>query len=192
MRTLLVGIGLAVVVIVGVVFAAQMLQEDPPDEVAAYQPDGQTLGPVSGREQAPLPEGTLLAFRDDTEVEVHDWVGTPLVVNFWATWCPPCVDEMPDFQEVAEDLEGEVTVLGINARDSADAARTFVDDLGITYELVRDPDASYFTAVNGFGWPTTLLVDPDGIIRYRHTGPLDAARLRELIETHLGAGDDAA
>jgi cytochrome c biogenesis protein CcmG, thiol:disulfide interchange protein DsbE len=185
MRTLLVGIGMAVVVIVGVVVAAAMLQEDPPDEVA-FQPDGQTLGPVSGSEDTPLPDGTLLAFRDDTEVSVHDWVGEPLVVNFWATWCPPCIDEMPDFQEVAEALDGQVTVLGINAQDSADAARHFADDLGITYPLVRDPTAAYFGAVRGFGWPTTLLVDADGMIRYRHTGPLDADRLRELIGEHLG------
>lgn len=185
MRTLLVGVGLAVVVIVGVVVAVPMLQEDAPTDVA-FQPDGQTLGSVSGAEETPLPDGTLLAFRDDTDVDVHDWVGQPLVVNFWATWCPPCVEEMPDFQEVADQLEGRLTVLGINAQDSADAARAFVDDLGITYELARDPRAEYFGAVRGFGWPTTLLVDADGLIRYRHTGPLDAGRLRELISEHLG------
>lgn len=93
---------------------------------------------------------------------------------------------MPDFQQVADDLEGTVTILGVNAQDSAQKAREFAADLGITFELVRDPTASYFSAVGGFGWPTTLLVDEDGFIRYRHTGTLDAEQLRGLLDTHLG------
>lgn len=107
-------------------------------------------------------------------------------MNFWASWCPPCVEEIPDLQQVADDLEGRVTVLGINAQDSARKAREFAAELGITFELARDPAGTYFAAVGGFGWPTTLLVDDEGFIRYRHTGPLDADQLRDLLLTHLG------
>ena len=152
----------------------------------ALQPDGARLGPVSGREQTPLPDGTLLVFHSDDRIDVHDYVGRPLVMNFWASWCAPCVEEMPAIQQVADELDGRVTVLGINAQDSAAKAREFADDLGIGFELARDPSGSYFAAVGGFGWPTTLLVDTDGVIRYRHTGPLDAGQLRDLLRTYLG------
>ncbi|MBW3606554.1 MAG: TlpA family protein disulfide reductase [Actinobacteria bacterium] len=152
----------------------------------ALQPDGTRLGPVSGSEQTPLPDGTLLAFHSDDKIDVHDYVGRPLVVNFWASWCAPCVEEMPAIQQVADELDGRVTVLGINSQDSAAKAREFADDLGIGFELARDPSGSYFAAVGGFGWPTTLLVDTDGVIRYRHTRLLDAGQLRDLLRTHLG------
>ena len=135
----------------------------------AFQVEGARLGPVSGS-------------------DVHDYVGRPLVVNFWASWCAPCVEEMPAIQQVDDQLEGRVTVLGVNTQDSAEKAREFAADLGISFELARDPSGTYFDAVGGFGWPTTLLVDDSGVIRYRHTGPLDAGQLRDLLETHLGVG----
>ncbi len=154
----------------------------------AFQVEGARLGPVSGSERTPLPDGTLLAFDSAEEVDVREYVGRPLVVNFWASWCAPCVEEMPAIQQVDDQLEGRVTVLGVNTQDSAEKAREYAADLGISFELARDPSGTYFDAVGGFGWPTTLLVDDSGVIRYRHTGPLDAGQLRDLLETHLGVG----
>ncbi len=190
-RTLLVGLAVGVVLFAGVVVVVALAGGGSRlDPDVAFQPDGKRLGAASSSEQTPLPDGTLLAFHSEDEVEVRDYVGEPLVVNFWASWCGPCIEEMPDIQQVADELEGRVTVLGINAQDRAASAREFAADLGITFDLVRDPDGSYFASVGGFGWPTTLLVDDDGIIRYRHTGLLDADKLRDLLETHLGV--DAA
>lgn len=186
-RTLLLGAVLVVLLLVGVMAAISTLGQDAgttPD--VAFQPDGTRRGPASGSERTPLPDGTLLAFQSDDEIDVHNYVGRPLVVNFWASWCAPCVEEMPDLQQAADELEGRVTVLGINAQDSAEKAREFAADLEITFELARDPSGSYFAAVGGFGWPTTLLVDEGGFIRYRHVGPTDVDQLRGLLETHLG------
>jgi thiol-disulfide isomerase/thioredoxin len=186
-RTLLLTILAAASLVVGAVVAVRLLGGDSgssPDD--AFQPDGARLGPVSGSEHTPLPDGMLLAFDSDDEIDVRDYVGRPLVVNFWASWCAPCVEEMPAIQQVADELDGRVTVLGINTQDSAEKARQFAADLGISFELARDPSGSYFAAVGGFGWPTTLLVDNDGVIRYRHTGPLDAGQLGDLLQTHLG------
>lgn len=179
---------LGALLVVGLLAGAAMtlVGGGPAGRDAAFQPDGTRLGPVSGNERTPLPEGTLLAFRSDDEVKVRDYVGRPLVVNFWASWCAPCIEEMPALQRVADELEGQVVVLGVNAQDSPTSAQEFADDLGIAFELARDPDGSYFSSVGGFGWPTTLLVDEEGMIRYRHTGQLDAAKLRSLLETHLG------
>lgn len=185
-RPLLVAVLVGFLLLAGAVVAIVVLRGDTgPGSDAAFQPDGARLGPVSGAEEAPLPDGMLSAIDSDDEIAVRDYVGQPLVVNFWASWCAPCVEEMPAIQQVADELAGRVTVLGINTQDSAAKAREFAADLGITFELARDPTGSYFAAVGGFGWPTTLLVDDDGVIRYRHTGPLDANQLRDLLETHL-------
>lgn len=146
--------------------------------------EGDSLTPRS--EPDALPPAQLCAFSDDTPVDVEGWLGAePLVINFWATWCAPCVAEMPDFQEVHEAADGRFRLIGINTQDSPALAPPFVADLGITYDLVRDPRGEYFNATNGFGMPTTLFVAPDGDIRYRHTGPLSIAAMAELLAEHL-------
>lgn len=140
---------------------------------------------VSATEQAPLPLMTLAGFGDgDPEpVELADYIGAPLIVNFWASWCAPCVSEMPDLQEFSD--SSEIPLLGVNVQDAPSNAQAFVSELGITYDLASDPQAELYEAVRGFGMPTTLLVDASGTIVYRHTGPLDAAELRSLVVEHL-------
>jgi cytochrome c biogenesis protein CcmG, thiol:disulfide interchange protein DsbE len=107
-------------------------------------------------------------------------------VNFWASWCAPCVKEMPDFQRFSEELGDRVPLLGVNVQDAPSNAQAFVDELGITYDLATDPRGELYTDVRGFGMPTTLFVDAEGTIVYRHTGPLDTAQLRALVGEHLG------
>lgn len=148
---------------------------------------GQGLG---GLEVPEGPEalvlGVMCAFDDDSSVPVADYLGgQPLVINFWATWCEPCRAEMPDFQAIHEAADGRITLLGINHQDAPRLARDFVDELGITYPMLRDPSGRYLRANGGFGMPTTLFVAPDGQIRYRQTGPLDAEGFAELLEEHF-------
>lgn len=135
--------------------------------------------------QAPLPEDTLEGFAGGSPIDLTAYRGQPLVVNLWATWCGPCVDEMPDLQEVAEQFEGRVAFLGVDVADGARRAERFAQDLGVTYDLAADPDRRFFEAVQAFGMPTTLFVTPDGMIVYRQTGPLDADGLRAALDTHL-------
>jgi cytochrome c biogenesis protein CcmG, thiol:disulfide interchange protein DsbE len=79
-----------------------------------------------------------------------------------------------------------VPILGVNVQDAPANAEAFVDELGITYDLAADPKGELYAAVEAFGMPTTLLVDADGMIVYRHTGLLDARALREHAAEHLG------
>lgn len=70
-----------------------------------------------------------------------------------------------------------MTSLGVNVQDNPDNAQALMDETGVTYDQASDP--------RGFGVPTTLLVDADGTIRYRHTGAVDDAQLRRLLREHL-------
>ena len=185
--TLLIGL-VATVAVIGVAafLAVDRGGEDPPPEIAG-EPGQVTLEErVASDEQTPLPAFELEAFGDEPEaVRSDDYEGEPLVLNFWATWCPPCVEEMPALQEVAEDVDG-LAMLGVNIQDDLEQARSLVDELGVTYDLAVDADAELFAELEGFGMPTTLFVDTEGVVQFRHTGPLDAKQLRELIGDHLG------
>lgn len=141
------------------------------------------LGALGGGD--PLPPAELAYLEGDERLRVHE-LSRPAVINFWASWCTFCVDEMPDFETVHQALGDEVVFVGVNKEDHLDKARRLGTETGVTYELVIDPDGSFFRDVQGRGMPTTLFVDGDGVIVHRHTGPLTAERLRALVEEHLG------
>lgn len=147
-------------------------------------PDGRSVTPPSGPDA--LPTATLSVLGEDAEVSTACWVGQPLVVNFWAEWCEPCKAEMPDLEQVHRATGDRVRFVGIDYRDRAQAAIDFAAEVGVTYELVEDPDGRYFAAVRGRGTPQTLLVDADGIIVYRHAGPLTRVALERLLAEQLG------
>ena len=134
-----------------------------------------------------LPDTTLEALADAPAVRLADLLdGRPLVLNFWATWCAPCVAEMPDLQLLHEAAGDDVHVVGVDTQDSPLNAEPFVEELGITYTLARDPGGELFTELNGFGMPTTLFVAADGAIRYRQTGPMTYEQMLSLVTEHLG------
>jgi cytochrome c biogenesis protein CcmG/thiol:disulfide interchange protein DsbE len=106
--------------------------------------------------------------------------GEPLIVNFWASWCAPCVNEMPLLQRVADDLE--IRLVGVDFVDpQTDEAIALADELGITYPLVTDELGEYGEDVGLFGTPTTLLVDADGVVRSQLTGELTEDQLRAAV-----------
>ncbi|MDQ3610000.1 MAG: TlpA family protein disulfide reductase [Actinomycetota bacterium] len=134
-----------------------------------------------------LPRRTLTGFAAGQPVALGGYRGRPLVINFWATWCVPCREEMPALQRVFRESAPEVAFLGVNVQDNPQEAAVFIRQLGVTYDQASDPAGEFLADVRGFGMPTTLLVDGSGTIRYRHTGALRAEQLRALLRTHLRA-----
>ena len=173
----------ALVFVLVVVAVTVSADSDPFETVSG---DQRGLGPMSGAEDDPLPIQTLPGFSDGDPVDVGRYLGEPLLVNFWATWCAPCVREMPMLRDMSDELAGDVTFLGINVQDMPTNAEEFIDELNVEYDQATDPKGDYFRAVGGLGMPTTLLVDAQGSVRYRHTGELDADGLRDLLQEHLG------
>jgi thiol-disulfide isomerase/thioredoxin len=149
--------------------------------------DAGALVPKAGTGPA-LPAFTLSSFGGDGTVSASDFGGRPLVLNFWASWCPFCVEEMPGFEQVHQELGDAVAFLGVDLQDDPKLARDLVGRTGVTYQLAVDPDGSLFAAVGGTGMPTTLLVSADGRIEEHVTGPLTAEQLRELILEELFEG----
>ncbi len=148
----------------------------PAEPLSALSP-GDPLAPAT------LP--VLAQAEDAGTIDMGD-LGGPAVINFWATWCAFCVDEMPDFEQVHQQLGDRVRFIGVDVQDNREAALGFARDVGVTYELVEDVDRSYYYDVKARGMPTTLFVDADGVIRWRHTSALSLQELQALIGEHLG------
>ena len=113
----------------------------------------------------------------------------PIVVNLWATWCTPCLEEMPVLQAAHEaTLEAgghRVRFVGINVSDSPTRAAQRATDLGITYLQGRDPNGVFSAALSTVGLPVTAFVDRRGDLVSVHHGPLDTEELNTAIDRYL-------
>jgi cytochrome c biogenesis protein CcmG/thiol:disulfide interchange protein DsbE len=152
--------------------------------VGASGDDGGGSGPAEEPQGGGLFE-TELSTLDGASVRLARYVGQPLVVNFFASWCGPCVREMPDFEAVHARRGDEVRFVGVNLQDAPDAAASLVQQTGVTYDVVRDERGALFRAVNGFSMPTTVFVDADGEIVDVHGGELTQRALEERIDRLL-------
>lgn len=98
-------------------------------------------------------------------------LGTPVVVNQWASWCGPCRFEFPFFQRLATRYRGRVAFLGVNAQDSRGAARRFLRRFPTPYPHFFDPSTAISREFRGgFAWPTTAFYDAKGKLRRSHAG----------------------
>jgi cytochrome c biogenesis protein CcmG/thiol:disulfide interchange protein DsbE len=99
--------------------------------------------PNDGSEAGRVVSFSLPRLSGDGVLSSDDLQGTPVVLNFWASWCAPCTREMPMFERVHQRVGDRVAILGVDVRDAPEEAQNFVAKYGITYEIVRDPDAVF-------------------------------------------------
>jgi len=110
----------------------------------------------------------------------------PLVLNFFASWCPSCIAEMPGFEQVYEQLASKVAFLGVSQSDSKSGSIDLARQTGVRYPLGIDANGDFFRATGSTGMPTTIFIRPGGRIAYIQVGALDAGSLRQVIEQYLG------
>ena len=134
----------------------------------------------------PLPHLELPCLDGSGTVELS-WIKGPAVINLWASWCAPCLVELPAIQRYADRAAGRVTVIGIDTGDLRDSGRETVDKLALTFPNLYDSQSQLRDALDGKPLPMTLFVDADGRIAYLYNGKvLDEATLDELVQQHLG------
>jgi thiol-disulfide isomerase/thioredoxin len=132
------------------------------------------------------PDAAVFTTFDDEAVPLTSLRGTPVLVNFFASTCTPCIKEMPALEAVHQDLGDQVTFLGLATQDRPEEALALVERTGVTYRTAQDPDGSVITALGGLALPTTVLLDASGEIVATHTGELSEGELRSLIAGSFG------
>ena len=108
--------------------------------------------------------------------------GQPVLVNFFAKWCAPCVAEMPALEQIHQEYADRVTFIGFSTQESPEDARALITLTKVSYPIARDPDGQLSLAFGAIGMPFTALLRPDGSIAARHTGALTADSLRDMID----------
>ena len=166
---------------VGALFLRQQLAQR-----AAPPATEATAASVDLRVGAPVP-AVVLKQADGTTFRLADARGKPVVLNFWASWCGPCREEMPGFEEASKRLGKDVLFVGVNATssDSREQAIAFIDQMGVTFPIVYDESGSMAAAYGIRGLPATFFIDAQGVLRSKALGPVLKDRLREQLDTVL-------
>lgn len=159
---------IATVAVGGLVTLALTGETDPASSGEAAQDDSGILA---------LP---FLTVDGDTST-LADYGGQPLVVNFFASWCPPCRAELPDFEAVHQKIGGQVTFVGINQDFTEETWRAFVAESQISYDTVFQPDSQIWTEIGTQAMPTTVFISPSGEIEEIWAGLITDDKLEELI-----------
>ncbi|GJM36769.1 MAG: hypothetical protein DHS20C19_01360 [Acidimicrobiales bacterium] len=129
--------------------------------------------------------GLAFATFDNEQVGLEQYLGGPLVINFFAQWCVNCVQEMPAFERISQEFAAEVTFLGISIDEDPADALELVDQTGVTYDVGWDPSEELFAHFQGLSMPTTVFVDADGNVERVWSGVLNDDSLRDRITEDL-------
>lgn len=140
----------------------------------------------------PLVGDTAPAFTvkdDDRSVSLEQFRGKVVVLNFWATWCPPCVEEMPSLVQLQKRMGDRVVVLGVSNDTNKQAYDNFLKQYGVDFLTVRDPRAHSNALYGTRGLPETFVIDQGGVVRRKFVGPLNWTDA-EIVDflTKLSAG----
>jgi cytochrome c biogenesis protein CcmG, thiol:disulfide interchange protein DsbE len=155
--------------------------------VASQRKDTSIEDAVAAGERVDAPEETLPLLDGGGEGSLADYRGQVVVLNFWASWCPPCVDELPLLERTQRRIERrDATVLGVNYKDIPEDALDFVRRFGLSYPNLRDRDGEYAEDFAAAGFPETFLIDRRGRIAAVRRGPVDERWLARTLPPLLG------
>lgn len=156
------------------------------------QPDGQNASETSEEtaegaseetksffSYMPLKEGDTApdftaSLADDSEFTLSEQKGKVVLLNFWATWCGPCVREMPAFEKLHGEYGEDIAILAVNSMEAEDIVDSFIGENGYTFPIAYDTEGTVGAMYPTQGIPYTLVIDADGIIRNIYVGAADA------------------
>lgn len=168
-----------------------------PDAVPLYSPSPSSRephptptpssAPEERDEEHPAPDFTV---QDDegNPVKLSDYFGKPIVLNFWASWCPPCRSEMPDFDKVYAELKDEITFLMVDlvgGQETMESGRAYAEQQGLSFPIYYDVDQEAATAYGIMYIPTSYFIDAAGNLVTGTSSAIDEETLRYAIDLIL-------
>ena len=179
---------LAVLTVVGYKVLAGAGWPQSETATGAAEPGVFTSGQSGETRLRQAPDFTLQLFSGET-LRLADLRGKPVLINYWAAWCPPCRDEAPVLERVWQEYRAkDVVFVGVDIWDSEDEARKFLDRYGISYPNGQDPRGTTAIDYAVRGIPETFFVDRQGQITRKWNGPLSESRLRTFLDEIVGPG----
>lgn len=145
--------------------------------------------PLKAGDQAPDFTAQLV---DGTTLTLSDLQGKPVLINFWATWCGPCVMEMPAFEKLQADYGEEIAIVAVNCGDDKATVTDFAEENGYTFPIALDEtyEISMLYPTNGI--PYTVILDEEGVVTQVSTGAADAETMYEHYRQALGLEEKEA
>ncbi len=172
------GAGLILIAVAGAFFGTSQVRqaEDP----GGGQQEGETIFPPAQLNE-PAPELTLETL-DGKRVSLADFQGQVVLVNNWATWCPPCKAEMPEINEYYLDHRDEgFQVLAVEAGDPVQQVQAFVEEEGLDFTVLLDPENKSLQSFENASLPNTFVIDREGTLRLTWTGAINQATLEKHV-----------
>ncbi len=114
-------------------------------------------------------------------IRLADLRGHTVLINFWATWCNYCLQEMPAIEKYYERNLSNLVVLGVDVGDSAEEVRSFITKNGFKFNILRDPDSRVFKKYRLDSFPVTFFIDPKGTVLVKHLGYMSENKLEEYL-----------
>ena len=180
-------LGLALVLVIAALGVYTVVKDDGKGDTNTSQEIAHQGGPA--------PDFEMKTFEGDT-FRLSDHRGQVVIVNFWGSWCDPCREEMPAFQQAWEDSGHDVTFVGVGSkRDPEDKARAFADEFGVTYPIGLDTEGGTAAAgqitkdYNVSFYPMTYVIDPEGNISSLVVGQMNTDDLANYIQKARDGGE---
>lgn len=177
--------GVFVGLAVGVAYFFGFPRLEAPSRNGELSPSGLTPGPAEG---SLAPDFALQDLQGNT-IQLSQLRGQVVLINFWATWCGPCRLEMPVIQDRFERYKDQgFTVLAVNFDEPEDLVKAFGEELSLTFPLLLDPGGEVQQLYRVRGYPTTVMVDRDGMIRAVHIGVMTEGQVDGYLDRLLIGG----
>lgn len=177
--------GIAIVVLLlvvgwGIYDYSQSKKEQSATATQTIQLEDVEIGIQKGKR---APNFTLLDL-DGNEVELSDFIGKKVILNFWATWCPPCRAEMPHMESIYKKNNKEVVVLAVNLSNTEKSdsdVQEFVKDFKLSFPIVMDTKGEISGQYQVFAYPTSLMIDSQGVIQEIYRGAINEDIMKKSL-----------
>ena len=162
------------------------------DQVSQLEPSDPAInqlesGSLGGYQVGDVAPDFVLSDLEGNAVNLSDFRGKPVILNFWATWCAPCRVEMPEFQTAFENNQDiGLEILAVNRDETRAQVVEFFDEFGLTFTPLLDQGALVAEQYQVFNMPTTYFLNAEGVVTAVHRGPLVSSQLEGYLEQTLG------